>query len=67
MVADVRYSASSITLIVAFDVVGELAFGRKFGFLEEGIASKLTVTKDSTGYRLHESTGRGYHQGFMVW
>ena len=56
MVADVRYSALSITLIVAFDVVGELAFGRKFGFLEEGIASKLTVTKDSTGYRLHESS-----------
>jgi hypothetical protein len=24
-------------LTLAFDVVGELAFGRKFGFLEEGM------------------------------
>jgi hypothetical protein len=28
-----------LNLSVAFDVVGELAFGRKFGFLEEGISS----------------------------
>jgi hypothetical protein len=27
-------------LIGAFDVVGELAFGRKFGFLEEGIFTR---------------------------
>jgi len=44
----------SIALIVAFDVVGELAFGRKFGFVEEGIAFSLLETKVSTRYRLYE-------------
>jgi len=56
MAADVRYSPLLIALILAFDVVGELAFGRKFGFLEEGIGFRLAGTKDSTGYRLHEGT-----------
>jgi hypothetical protein len=31
------YVHCSNRLTLAFDVVGELAFGKKFGFLEEGM------------------------------
>jgi Cytochrome P450 len=43
-------------LIIAFDVVGELAFGRKFGFLEEGrdigwmrLLERITLNNTWTG------------------
>jgi hypothetical protein len=49
-------SCTPTLLTIAYDVVGELAFGRKFGFLEEGLPD-FERSNLSEGYWMDEVVG----------